>query len=73
MAWGHVKIVLDPRRPATQTRRMTATPVSLSQALAAFSDVYSPRIVGRVNDYDVRIAHVRGEHVWHVHEHAARS
>ena len=48
---------------------MTDTPVNLSQALAAFTDVYSPRIVGRVNDYDIRIAHVRGEHVWHVHEH----
>ncbi len=43
-------------------------PVSLSQALASFSDIYSPRIVGRVNDYDVRIAHASGEHVWHVHE-----
>jgi mannose-6-phosphate isomerase-like protein (cupin superfamily) len=21
-----------------------------------------------VNDYDVKIAHVRGEHVWHVHD-----
>ncbi len=48
---------------------MTVTPVSLSQALAAFSDVYSPRIIGRVNDYDIRIAHVRGEHVWHAHDH----
>src|SRR5690242_21670353 len=48
---------------------MTVTPVSLSQALATFSDIYSPRIIGRVNDYDIRIAHVRGEHVWHVHEH----
>ena len=48
---------------------MTDTPVNLTQALAAFTDVYSPRIVGRVNDYDIRIAHVRGEHVWHVHEH----
>ena len=47
---------------------MTNAPVTLSLALAAFSDVYSPRIVGRVNDYDVRIAHARGEHVWHVHE-----
>jgi mannose-6-phosphate isomerase-like protein (cupin superfamily) len=44
-------------------------PVSLSKALASFSDIYSPRIVGRVNDYDVRIAHASGEHVWHVHEH----
>lgn len=48
---------------------MTVTPVSLSQALATFSDVYSPRIIGRVNDYDIRIAHVRGEHLWHVHDH----
>jgi mannose-6-phosphate isomerase-like protein (cupin superfamily) len=47
---------------------MTNAPVNLSHALASFSDIYSPRIVGRVNDYDVRIAHARGEHVWHVHE-----
>jgi len=47
---------------------MPNAPVNLSQALASFSDIYSPRIVGRVNDYDVRIAHARGEHVWHVHE-----
>ena len=44
-------------------------PVNLTEALASFSEVYSPRIVGRVNDYDVRIAHTAGEHVWHVHEH----
>jgi len=48
---------------------MGNAPVSLSQALAAFTDVYSPRIVARVNDYDVRIAHFKGDHVWHVHEH----
>jgi mannose-6-phosphate isomerase-like protein (cupin superfamily) len=42
--------------------------VNLSEALASFDAVYSPRIVARVNDYDVRIAHTRGEHVWHVHE-----
>ena len=49
--------------------RMTASaPVNLSEALASFDAVYSPRIVGRVNDYDVRIAHAKGEHVWHVHE-----
>ena len=47
---------------------MVPAPVNLSAALAAFTDIYSPRIVGRVNDYDVRIAHARGEHVWHVHD-----
>jgi mannose-6-phosphate isomerase-like protein (cupin superfamily) len=47
---------------------MTSEPVSLTAALASFTDIYSPRIVARVNDYDVRIAHARGEHVWHVHD-----
>jgi mannose-6-phosphate isomerase-like protein (cupin superfamily) len=43
-------------------------PVNLTEALASFTDVYSPRIVARMNDYDVRVAHASGEHVWHVHE-----
>jgi mannose-6-phosphate isomerase-like protein (cupin superfamily) len=47
---------------------MTSEPVSLTAALASFTDIYSPRIVTRVSDYDVRIAHAKGEHVWHLHE-----
>ncbi|MFJ5193462.1 cupin domain-containing protein [Streptomyces sp. NPDC088394] len=43
-------------------------PVLLSDALGTFETLWSPRIVTRVNDYDVRVAKVRGEHVWHVHE-----
>ena len=47
---------------------IASAPVNLTDALASFSDTYSPRIVTRVNDYDVRIAHALGDHVWHVHE-----
>lgn len=47
---------------------MPNSPVSLHAALAAFTDTYSPRIAGRVNDYDVKIAHFKGEHLWYVHE-----
>src|SRR5580658_9844003 len=54
---------------AGEDKGMTVSPVNLNQALASFPDIYSPRIVGRVNDYDIKIAHARGEHVWHVHEH----
>ncbi|MFE6773677.1 cupin domain-containing protein [Streptomyces fimicarius] len=43
-------------------------PLSLTAALASFDALWSPRIVARVNDYDVRVAKVAGEHVWHVHE-----
>ena len=47
---------------------MDAQPVNLQAALNSFDEIYSPRIVTRMNDYDVRIAHANGEHVWHVHE-----
>jgi len=46
---------------------MHPEPVNLTAALRSFDEIYSPRIVTRMNDYDVRIAHARGEHVWHVH------
>ncbi|GIJ47621.1 cupin [Virgisporangium aliadipatigenens] len=42
--------------------------MNVHDALKTFDQIYSPRIVARVNDYDVRIAHTRGEHVWHVHD-----
>ncbi|MER6344913.1 cupin domain-containing protein [Streptomyces sp. NPDC001595] len=44
-------------------------PIALSAALASFSERWSPRIVTAVNDYDVRVAKVEGEHLWHVHDH----
>ncbi|MEH1058055.1 cupin domain-containing protein [Micromonospora sp. CPCC 206171] len=48
---------------------MNDEPIDLAVALAGFDQLWSPRIVTRVNDYDVRIAKVAGEHVWHVHDH----
>ncbi|MBL7491853.1 cupin domain-containing protein [Frankia sp. AgB1.9] len=43
-------------------------PVELAKALGSFEQLWSPRIVTRVNDYDVRVAKVAGEHVWHAHD-----
>ncbi|MGW1087586.1 cupin domain-containing protein [Streptomyces sp. NPDC002596] len=50
------------------TTKANPDPILLSEALATFETLWSPRIVTRVNDYDVRVAKVRGEHVWHVHD-----
>ncbi|MFH8369750.1 cupin domain-containing protein [Streptomyces sp. NPDC018031] len=47
---------------------MSNEPIALTAALATFDALWSPRIVTRVNDYDVRVAKVGGEHVWHVHD-----
>ncbi|MEM9713584.1 MAG: cupin domain-containing protein, partial [Actinomycetota bacterium] len=46
----------------------TPDPVNLTLALRSFDEVYSPRIIARMNDYDVRIAKTLGDHVWHVHD-----
>ncbi|MET9130667.1 cupin domain-containing protein [Streptomyces antibioticus] len=48
---------------------MTNEPVVLDAALASFTQQWSPRIVTTVNDYDVRVAKVEGEHLWHTHDH----
>ncbi|MFE5589989.1 cupin domain-containing protein [Streptomyces sp. NPDC056549] len=47
---------------------MSNEPIALGKALASFDALWSPRVVTRVNDYDVRIAKVEGEHIWHVHD-----
>lgn len=47
---------------------MSNEPIDLQTALAGFTALWSPRIVTRVNDYDVRIAKVEGEHIWHAHD-----
>ncbi len=46
---------------------MEKGPVNLSDALSSFEALWSPHIIAQMNDYDVRIAHVEGEHVWHAH------
>lgn len=47
---------------------MSQQPIDLTEVLASFDAAWSPRIVTRVNDYDIRLARFAGEHVWHVHE-----
>jgi mannose-6-phosphate isomerase-like protein (cupin superfamily) len=43
-------------------------PRHLNAVLGTFDQLWSPRIVTQVNDYDVRVAKVSGEYVWHSHE-----
>ena len=47
--------------------RGVTEPISLTTALASFAELWSPRIVTRVNDYDIRVVRVQGEFVRHQH------
>lgn len=42
--------------------------VNLAEKLSRFSDQWSPKIVGELNDCYVKLAKLQGEFVWHHHE-----
>ncbi len=42
--------------------------VNLSKALLSFDDFWSPKIIGEVNKFHVKLVKVEGEFVWHQHE-----
>lgn len=47
---------------------MELKPVGLAEAAASLEELWSPRVVARVNDHLVKVARVEGEFVWHAHE-----
>lgn len=42
--------------------------INLAEKLAAFDDHWQPKIVARLNDYDVSAVKVKGEFMWHKHD-----
>ena len=42
--------------------------VNIAQALATFSEAWSPRIAGEVNGFQVKLVKLRGAFDWHRHE-----
>jgi mannose-6-phosphate isomerase-like protein (cupin superfamily) len=42
--------------------------VNLEQKLSLFTDQYSPKIVGEVNDAYVKLVKLQGEFMWHHHD-----
>ena len=47
---------------------MSAT-VNLAEKFAGFSETWAPRIVGRYEGHEVRIAKLDGDFTWHSHDH----
>ena len=43
--------------------------VNLNHKFTLFDDYWSPKIVGELNESHVKLAKVKGEFVWHHHEH----
>ena len=43
-------------------------PINLAEKFESFSDHWNPRIIGRYNGNEIRIAKVEGEFTWHSHK-----
>jgi mannose-6-phosphate isomerase-like protein (cupin superfamily) len=43
--------------------------VNISEKLSQFKDYYNPRIIGELNGQQVKAVKVKGEFVWHHHDH----
>ena len=43
--------------------------ISLSKKFNLFNDHWSPKIIGDLNGQHVKLAKLKGEFVWHSHEH----
>lgn len=42
--------------------------INIREKLDHFDELWSPRIIGEVNDSYVKIAKFKGEFIWHVHQ-----
>ncbi|MFD3416892.1 cupin domain-containing protein [Streptomyces decoyicus] len=43
-------------------------PVNVADKLSQFSDLWSQEKIADLNDYEVKLAKLKGEFVWHTHE-----
>ncbi|MGH7041716.1 MAG: cupin domain-containing protein [Acetobacteraceae bacterium] len=44
--------------------------INLAEKLALFSDLWAPRVVETMDDYEVKLVKLRGDFVWHCHAEA---
>ncbi len=47
---------------------MVSEVVDITEKLSLFSEHWSPKVVARLNDYEIKVVKVQGEFVWHTHE-----
>jgi mannose-6-phosphate isomerase-like protein (cupin superfamily) len=42
--------------------------VNFNDKLSKFNEHWSPKLIGEINDHDMKIAKIQGEFTWHHHE-----
>ena len=47
---------------------MQRSSVNLDAKLALISDIWTPKVIAELNDYQIKLVKVQGEFVWHQHD-----
>jgi quercetin dioxygenase-like cupin family protein len=58
-----------PSKSKFEEQQAQQDPISLELACSALNELWSPRVVGQVNNQYIKVAKVQGEFPWHTHEH----
>jgi len=51
-----------------QNEPMTRTAIDLADKLSRFDDHWSPKVIAKLNNYEIKVVKLRGEFVWHAHQ-----
>jgi hypothetical protein len=52
-------------QPGLPAAKVQQAPISLEGACSALGELWSPRVVGQVNNQYIKVAKVQGEFPWH--------
>ncbi|MED3550050.1 cupin domain-containing protein [Cytobacillus praedii] len=47
---------------------MEYQPINLSEKLSKFTEQWSPKVIGELNDYQFKLVKIQGDFVWHNHK-----
>lgn len=46
---------------------VSGNPINLKDKFAMFSEQWSPKVIAELNDYQIKIAKLQGDFIWHHH------
>ncbi|MBL6649109.1 MAG: cupin domain-containing protein [Flavobacteriaceae bacterium] len=46
---------------------MNYNPINFSEKFNQFSDYWKPKVISEINNYQFKIAKIKGEFIWHTH------
>jgi mannose-6-phosphate isomerase-like protein (cupin superfamily) len=59
---------LNLRQSQVILEDMDLSPIDLTERLSLVSELWSPKTVARLNDYEVKVVRLSGEFTWHAHD-----